>query len=560
MAAVFSAHCSFLLIFFAVSYIIKKEIYIFPYRNLAFCRENIKKTINLVIFYQEVSMLRRILALMLSLMLLLPAALAESLPFVQECIYTPGEKTVIRYTLPQMAVISLALYDGENQTAVILSGRKMIAGNHALELDENFFSGALTKAEYTLVLTVDGAAYTAPFRLEGNLSAATETPVPAPTAAPAPVQAVVVPPPAEVTPQPAANMNSVITPAYESAYHPEHENCYWCTPMDITDEEAVWNMLIAPVKVIDAKQKEQVILYAEPSTSSEKIGVVTGASQAVHVLEKAENGWVKVETYSSSFHDSRVKAWNKFVTGYLKESQLKTYTPRTDYGMVVDKLTQKLYIFKDGALFTTLAVSTGLYNERQPYNETRSGEFLIISRTGDFKSDNLICAKALRFNGGDLLHEVPHVLNADGSKNYKNCEPKLGTRASHGCIRVQRLKNAEGINMTWIWNNIKVGTKMVVWEDYQGRQIDIPADDTPLYYNANGGSNYHSTANCNGVKDKYLPLSAFTYGELDSGDYADLTVCRYCYPPLRKSEIAAINEEHLTASPGMVPQHLRQDD
>ncbi len=509
-------------------------------------------------YFQEVSMLRRILALLLCLLMLLPAVQAENAPAVQECIYTPGEKTVIRYTLPMMATISLAVYDGEREVASILNNRKMIAGNHALELDEQFFDGSVSGA-LTLVLTVDGAQYTAPFTTEGAAAVPNETPVPAPVAAPTEAPAaepVIVP-----TEAPAAAVpGAVITPAYESEYHPGHENCYWCTPMDITDEEAVWNMLIAPVKVIDAKQKEQVILYAEPSADSEKIGVVTGASQAVHVLEEMDNGWVKVETYSSSFHDSRVKAWNKFVTGYLKESQLKTYTPRTDYGMVVDKLTQKLYIFKDGALFTTLAVSTGLYNERQPYNETRSGEFLIISRTGDFKSDNLICAKALRFNGGDLLHEVPHVLNADGSKNYKNCEPKLGTRASHGCIRVQRLKNAEGINMTWIWNNIKVGTKMVVWEDYQGRQIDIPAADTPLYYNANGGSNYHSTANCNGVKEKYLPLTAFIYGELDTGDYADLTVCRYCYPPLRKGEIEQINQEHLVSSPGMVPQHLRQED
>ena len=509
-------------------------------------------------YFQEVSMLRRILALLLCLLMLLPAVLAENVPAVQECIYTPGEKTVIRYTLPMMATISLAVYDGEKEVASILNNRKMIAGNHALELDEQFFDGSVSGA-LTLVLTVDGAQYTAPFTTEGAAAVPNETPVPAPVAAPTEAPAaepVIVP-----TEAPAAAVpGAVITPAYESEYHPGHENCYWCTPMDITDEEAVWNMLIAPVKVIDAKQKEQVILYAEPSADSEKIGVVTGASQAVHVLEEMDNGWVKVETYSSSFHDSKVKAWNKFVTGYLKESQLKTYTPRTDYGMVVDKLTQKLYIFKDGALFTTLAVSTGLYNERQPYNETRSGEFLIISRTGDFKSDNLICAKALRFNGGDLLHEVPHVLNADGSKNYKNCEPKLGTRASHGCIRVQRLKNAEGINMTWIWNNIKVGTKMVVWEDYQGRQIPVPKDDTPLYYNANGGSNYHSTANCNGVKEKYLPLTAFTYGELDSAAYADLTVCRYCYPPLRVSEIEKINQEHLTSSPGMVPQELRQDD
>lgn len=499
-------------------------------------------------------MLRKLFALLTALLLICAPALAESLPSVQECIYTPGEKTVIRYTLPSLSTISLAIMQGDQVVEEILVNRKMIAGNHALELDENFFTGDFS-GDYTLVLTVDGNQYSAPFVSEGTASKATEAPVIVPAVTEAPV---IVP---AATEAPAVvNMNSVITPAYESEYHPEHKNCYWCTPMDITDEQAVWNMLIAPVKVIDAKQKEQVILYAEPSTDSEKIGVVTGASQAVHVLEETGNGWVKVETYSSSFHDSKVKAWNKFVTGYLKESQLKTYTPRTDYGMVVDKLTQKLYIFKDGALFTTLAVSTGLCNERQPYNETRSGEFLIISRTGDFKSDNLICAKALRFNGGDLLHEVPHVLNADGSKNYKNCEPKLGTRASHGCIRVQRLKNAEGINMTWIWNNIKVGTKMVVWEDYQGRQIDIPAADTPLYYNANGGSNYHSTAMCNGVKEKYLPLSAFTYGELDSGEYKDLTVCRYCYPPLRVSEIEKINQEHLTSSPGMVPQELRQDD
>jgi len=495
-------------------------------------------------------MLRKLLSLLFVLILMLPCALAET-PSVSPCVYVPGESTVIRYTLPALSTISLAVYDGDTQVASILNNRKMIAGNHALELDESFFDSDV-QGNLTLVLTVDGVAYSAPFTTDGDTIIPTATPAPVviatetPTAAPVPTAAPIM-------------ENITITPAYESAYHPNHQNCYWCTPMDITDEEAVWNMLIAPVKVVDAKQKEQVILYAEPSTDSEKIGVVTGASQAVHVLEEAENGWVKVETYSSSFHDSKVKAWNKFVTGYLKESQLKTYTPRTDYGMVIDKLTQKLYVFKEGQLFTTLTVSTGLYNEQQPYNETRSGEFLIISRTGDFKSDNLICAKALRFNGGDLLHEVPHVLNADGSKNYKNCEPKLGTRASHGCIRVQRLKNEDGINMSWIWNNIKVGTKMVVWEDYQGRQMEIPADDTPVYYNKNGGSNYHNTANCQGVKDKYLPLAEFTYGELENAEYADLTVCRYCYPPLRKAEIEEINRIHRETSPGMVPQHLRQD-
>lgn len=350
-----------------------------------------------------------------------------------------------------------------------------------------------------------------------------------------------------------------ITPAYRSTYRPGHEACYWCTPMDIHDEEAVWAMLTAPITVIDAGQKDQVILYAEPDKNSEQLGVITGASQAVHVLEKNKDGWALVETYSSSFHDSKVKNWNQFVTGYVQSSKLKEKKVNQDYGIVIDKLTQTLYIFHDGLLMSTLAVSTGLYNDKQPYNETRSGEFIIVSRVGDFRSDNLICAMGLRFNSGDLLHEVPHTKNGDGSKNYKNTEPKLGTRSSHGCIRVQRLKNQDGINMKWIWDNIKNGTKVVIWEDYQGRQVEIPADDTLLYYNPNGGSNYHTAHDCRGIKEKYwMQMESFTYGELEEDKFASLTPCPYCQPPRRLAELVEINRIHLESSPGEVMSYWKK--
>lgn len=351
----------------------------------------------------------------------------------------------------------------------------------------------------------------------------------------------------------AALAEEAITPACRSIYRPGHEACYWCTPMDIHDEEAVWAMLTAPITIVDAGQRDQVILYAEPDKNSEQIGVITGASQAVHVLEKNKDGWALVETYSSSFHDSKVKNWNQFVTGYVQSNKLKEKKVNQDYGIVIDKLTQTLYIFHDGHLMSTLAVSTGLYNEKQPYNETRSGEFIIVSRVGDFKSDNLICAMGLRFNSGDLLHEVPHTKNGDGSKNYKYNEPKLGTRASHGCIRVQRLKNQDGINMKWIWDNIKNGTKLVVWEDYQGRQVEIPSDDTLLYYNPNGGSNYHTEHDCRGIKEKYwAQMESFTYGQLEEDSFASLTPCPYCQPPRRLAELEEINRIHLESSPGEV--------
>ena len=473
--------------------------------------------------------MRRLLLLLCMILLLVIPVLAEDAA-VQDCAAVLGQPLQLRYTVPETGAGSLTLTDAEGHPLrELLSQRTMIGGKHALNLEASFLHG-LQAGEYKIVLTLDG------IQSSGTLTLTETAALPqAPAAADLPPQDL-----------------PVITPAYRSGNTCGNPGCYWCTPMDITDEAAVWAMLTSPMTVIDAKQKEQVLLYAQPDAGSEAIAVITGASQGVHVLEDLDNGWTKVETYSSSFHDSKVKNWNAFVTGYIQSSKLKQTPVNQDYGIVIDKLTQRLYLFHEGKLMTELLCSTGLYNERQPYNETRSGEFMIVSRVGDFKSDNLVCAIGLRFNSGDLLHEVPHTLNADGSKNYKNCESKLGTRASHGCIRVQRLRNADGINMRWIWDNVKNGTKLVVWEDYQGRQITPPADSTPVYYNPKGGANYHRCATCYGVKDQYLPLTAFAYGELDSGEYAALTPCPYCCPPRRKAEIAAINEEHLKSSPGEI--------
>ena len=93
---------------------------------------------------------------------------------------------------------------------------------------------------------------------------------------------------------------------------------------------------------------------------------------------------------------------------------------------------------------------------------------------------------------------------------------------------------------------------MVIWEDYEGREVMIPDDDTPLYYNPNGGSMYHSVADCASVKKKFLPLTQFTYGELDESPYSKLTICPYCMPTPRKADLEAINQEHQDSSPGDV--------
>lgn len=344
------------------------------------------------------------------------------------------------------------------------------------------------------------------------------------------------------------------TPSYGSPYTSDIASSYWNTPMDITDEEAVWNMLMAPMTVVKGHQKDQVYLYSQPNADSEAVGEVTCDSQGVNVIETFDDGWSLVETYSSSFSASKVRAWHKLVQGYIQTNKLTQAAPgNKQYAMVVDKLTQRLYLFKDGKLFTTLAVSTGLVNSTQPFNETRSGEYFLVSPVGEFASGNMDCSYGLRFNDGDILHEVPHIKASDGTKNYGYTEPKLGQKASHGCIRIQRKVNGDGYNMNWLWNTLyksiaKNYVKLVVWEDWPGRQIPIPSDDSPVYYNPNGGSNYHSTATCKGVKDKFLPLSSFTYGEQETNEkYKKLTPCAYCFPTLKKSQLEAFNATYLVA-------------
>jgi len=342
----------------------------------------------------------------------------------------------------------------------------------------------------------------------------------------------------------------VFTPAHLLEPHCQDKHCYWSTPMDITNEAAVWEMLMAPMTVVKGNQRRQIRLLSEPDEKSALVGDVTCATQSVHVLGTLDNGWSYVETYSSSFHDSKIKAWNALVRGYVKTDQLEVKEPgNKEFGIVVDKLTQRLYIFRNGKLIAELLCSTGLGTARQPYNETRSGEFFLISAVGEFASDNLHCPMAIRFNSGDLIHEVPHIDNADGSPNFRTTEPKLGQRASHGCIRVQRVKNADGINMKWIWDNMyrniaNKTVKLAIWEDFPGRQIPLPSADTILYYNPNGGSNYHLREVCSAVRDKFLPLTPFRYGDFELPEYKKLTACPNCCSIRRPEDIRTINEKN----------------
>ena len=318
----------------------------------------------------------------------------------------------------------------------------------------------------------------------------------------------------------------------------------WFGEFDPYDEEAAWSRLMEDITVLDVDQKEKVYLSDGPNgsrkTTDAHRGFFYGESVGVKVLDE-QDGWTKIQAYND---------YDELEEGWVRPGRLKTVTPNPTWGMIVDKRTQRLYLYKEGKLLTELLVSTGTTKgQNEDYCETASGDFLLISATGGFWSGNLWCDQAIRFNGGDLLHMVPEMyygekagVLADGTGDFSICESALGSRASHGCIRVQRKANADGYNHEWIWKNLRneKNIKIIVWDD-DGRKLEETDDAASMYYNPDGGTKYHADQNCSSVRSKYLPLTEIKYGTLSRYPYTELTPCSICKAPERPEVVSAWN-------------------
>ena len=356
------------------------------------------------------------------------------------------------------------------------------------------------------------------------------------------------------------------TPGEGSPVQCSHENCYWNLPMGWQEDEDVWKVLTAPVTVLDGNQRHQYKIRKYPDKDcTEYTGEVTGASQGVHVLERGEE-WSLIEAYSSSVEGSKVGVWAEKFQGYVETSMLKEVEVDQTYGLVIDKQKQRMYVYKEGKLFATLLVSTGFNTKgKKPWQETPAGEFLCISWTGEMrlKDDatgelNMRCRLAIRINDGILIHEVPlSPSDKDPSAwTYDKCERFLGEKASHGCIRVQRLRTPEGVNHDWLWKNLSNGskkgqayTKVIIWDD-KGRTLGYPDDGLVLYYNAASkhAQYYHSEITCETYVDKktgeHPEMTPFRYGQLDEKPYSSLKCCPNCAPEPRKAVIDELNREN----------------
>ncbi len=341
-----------------------------------------------------------------------------------------------------------------------------------------------------------------------------------------------------------------ITPNEDSEVLCDHDFCFWQMTEGELDEEIVWQVLTQPLTVLEGKQRDQIRVRQRPEKDcTDYVGVVTCASQGVHVLRREED-WTLIEAYSSAEEGSAVKVWAERFQGYVETKLLKELPVDQEYGLVIDKLQQRLYVYREGHLYATLLCSTGFPREDTPFNETPAGEYGIVSWVGAFWAGSLYCDKALRINSGIMIHEVPCLIEKDEAtgeekRDYTRCERYLGEKASHGCIRVQKEKTPQGVNAEWLWKNLsrKPVTKVLIWDELN-RVLGYPDEDYPLYYNPRGGKNYHSDPECLLVKEKYRPLQEFTWGELDTEPYSRLSPCPGCSPQLRREAIDTVNEKN----------------
>ena len=467
-------------------------------------------------------MAKRLLVIFLALWL--PAlSLAEPALIAPETV-TPGENAAIHFYLDEAQLVDIWLTREGEKVLPVTQEHESAPGENLVTWDGRTYAGDVPAGDYEMTLYTDGGEVSSFITVE---------------AAPQPEKITV-------------DYDLYPAPGDYSTHTCDHEVCYWKLPMGEMDEAAIWDVMMQPMTVVKGEHQRQIVkVYSQPDTESEPVGEVTCISQGVHVLETLDNGWSLIECYSSSAAKSKVKVFAQQIQGYIQTDRLEVKEPAQRYGLLLDKLTQKMYVFEEGQIIGELLISTGLVNKKQPFNETPAGEFMTVSWSGGFWSGNMYCDMGIRIIAGILIHEVPCLLNKEtGWRDYSPFEGKLGQKASHGCIRVQRKENDQGMNMEWLWDNLKADqpgeytrTRVLIWDDV-GRMLPIPDADSPVYYNPTGGKYYHADENCYSVKDRWLPLTRIDYEELD-GEFERLTPCAYCNPPMKASEIEAQNEANM---------------
>ena len=229
-------------------------------------------------------------------------------------------------------------------------------------------------------------------------------------------------------------------------------------PEDLSDDAAVWAALSAPVAIGDGAEGGGFQIMEEKGARRGNIGTVNGRTAGMAVLELTDDGWAKVGAWRNE--DGR------YIEGWVKTDRLRVIRPNDRYGAVVDKKAQTMTIYEDGKKIGTLLVSTGFTTEEDRTADTHSGVYLMGTRIQDFTQGKHHYLYPVRIDGPNLIHSAGYVTK-DGLRSYEEEIAALGTKASHGCIRMDPRTTDEngGINAWWVWTHMGHDTKIIVTPD-----------------------------------------------------------------------------------------------
>lgn len=239
---------------------------------------------------------------------------------------------------------------------------------------------------------------------------------------------------------------------------------YWALDASASDAE-IWAAITRELVGVDAGENESAYIYDSVESDRRRLGTVSGISQGLNLIAEREDGWSLVEAFRNED--------GAFIRGYIRSNKLRRAEPNTSYGLVIDKATQTLTVYKDGARLGSCAVSTGLPTEEYLQRETPAGEFITVTRRGTLEYYGKGYTRyTIRINGSYYLCEIP-ATKKNGS-DYSVLEDFLGERATRGSVCIAHDASSDGgINAEWIWNmtdeNKRV--KVLIFDDKDRSEV-----------------------------------------------------------------------------------------
>ncbi|MBQ6564808.1 MAG: CapA family protein [Clostridia bacterium] len=220
---------------------------------------------------------------------------------------------------------------------------------------------------------------------------------------------------------------------------------------NMSDTE-IWEIMMQPSVVYNGA--EAVYVKEKPSMRSASAGKINPQKQALEVLEVGTDGWTKV------------RAWRqedgKLIEGYLLTASLKVVMPDNQYGLLVDKKEQRLYVYEYGKRIAEATVSTGLVKYGQSAWETPAGSFLTGLHLGPAGMDGKTYEYRISYDGTRTIEQIGYQ-TIRGKIIYTDTET-LGEKATRGCIAIPA-DGALKVNAWWLYTHLRAGTRVVIIDE-----------------------------------------------------------------------------------------------